>query len=116
MTGSATAALPVAKAPAAGYWKRNQRRLAPFIFLAPGVFMFAVYVVAPIFESIWISFYDWDGLGEARWVAVDLERPSYRDQLGHAEQLERAVAALRASGRYAVVFDEDGVLVLHRTR
>ena len=55
-------------------------------------------------------------LGEARWVAVDLERPSYRDQLGHAEQLERAVAALRASGRYAVVFDEDGVLVLHRTR
>ena len=60
----------MAKAPAAGYWKRNQRRLAPFIFLAPGVFMFAVYVVAPIFESIWISFYDWDGLGEARWVGL----------------------------------------------
>jgi hypothetical protein len=55
-------------------------------------------------------------LGEARWVAVDLQRPSYRDQLGHAEQLERAVVALRAGGRYDVVFDEDGVLVLHRTR
>jgi uncharacterized membrane protein len=53
-------------------------------------------------------------LGEARWVAVDLERPSYRDQLGRAGELGRAVAALRADGRFRVVFDEDGVLVLHR--
>ena len=55
-------------------------------------------------------------LGEARWVAVDLERPSYRDQLGRETQVRRAVAALRADGRFAVVFDEDGILVLHRER
>ena len=54
-------------------------------------------------------------LGEAQWVAIDLERPSYRDQLGREEQLRRAVAALRADGRFRVVFDEDGVLVLHRS-
>ena len=53
-------------------------------------------------------------LGEARWVAIDLERPSYRDQVGRAEQLGRAVTALRAGGRFRVVFDEDGILVLHR--
>ena len=53
-------------------------------------------------------------LGEAQWVAVDLERPSYRDQLEHEAEVRRAVAALRADGRFAVVFDEDGVLVLHR--
>ena len=55
-------------------------------------------------------------LGEARWVAVDLERPSYRDQLGREAQVRRAVAALRADRRFAVVFDEDGILVLHRER
>ncbi len=55
-------------------------------------------------------------LGEARWVAVDLERPSYRDQLGRETQVRRAVAALRADGRFTVVFDEDGILVLHRER
>ena len=55
-------------------------------------------------------------LGEARWVAVDLRRPSYRDQLGRELQVRRAVAALRADGRFTVVFDEDGVLVFHRTR
>lgn len=69
MTGTATVALPARKAPA-GFWKRNQRRLAPWIFLAPGIFMFVVYVVEPILESIWISFYDWDGIGEATWIGI----------------------------------------------
>jgi uncharacterized membrane protein len=53
-------------------------------------------------------------LGEAQWVAVDLERPSYRDQLGREVELRRAVDALRADGQFAVVFDEDGVLVIRR--
>jgi uncharacterized membrane protein len=53
-------------------------------------------------------------LGEARWVAVDLTRPSYRDQLGRAAQVEAALAALRSDGRFRVVFDEGGVVVLQR--
>ncbi len=52
-------------------WKANQRKLAPWIFLAPGVFMFLVYVIFPIFSSMWISFYDWDGIGEATWIGTD---------------------------------------------
>jgi uncharacterized membrane protein len=53
-------------------------------------------------------------LAEARWVAVDLARPSYRDQLGRVTELRAAVDALRASGRFRVVFDEDRILVLRR--
>ncbi len=53
------------------YWKRNQLRLAPWLFLAPGLAMFAVYVIIPIFQSLSISFYDWDGLGEAVYVGTD---------------------------------------------
>lgn len=52
------------------YWKANQRRLAPWLFLAPGALMFAIYVIIPIFQSMWISFYDWDGLGVAEWVGT----------------------------------------------
>jgi multiple sugar transport system permease protein len=52
------------------YWKANQRRLAPWLFLAPGALMFVVYVIIPIFQSIWISFFDWDGLGEAVWIGT----------------------------------------------
>lgn len=32
--------------------------------------MFIVYVIAPIFESIAISFYDWDGLGKATYIGL----------------------------------------------
>ncbi|MCB1498818.1 MAG: sugar ABC transporter permease [Bauldia sp.] len=53
-----------------GFWRQNQRRLAPWLFLAPGMLMFLVYVIIPIFQSIWISFYDWDGLGEAIWIGI----------------------------------------------
>ncbi len=52
------------------YWKANQQTLAPWLFLAPGIFMFLLYVVYPIIQSINISFYDWDGLGEKTWVGA----------------------------------------------
>jgi multiple sugar transport system permease protein len=52
------------------WWKTNQRALAPWLFLAPGLFMFLVYVIYPILSSIWLSFYDWDGLGQKTWLGM----------------------------------------------
>ncbi len=52
------------------YWNSNQRRLAPWLFLAPGMAMFLVYVIIPIFQSMWLSFYDWDGLGAKTWIGT----------------------------------------------
>ena len=48
----------------------SQRTIAPWLFLAPGVFVFLVYVILPIFQSISISFYDWDGLGQKTYIAL----------------------------------------------
>jgi multiple sugar transport system permease protein len=53
------------------YWKRNQLRFAPWLFLAPGVIMFLVYVIIPIFQSLSISFYDWDGLGAKTFIGME---------------------------------------------
>lgn len=53
-----SAATPVGRS--ARRW--NQRTLAPWLFLAPGLFMFTVYVLWPIIQSITLSFYDWNGL------------------------------------------------------
>jgi multiple sugar transport system permease protein len=36
--------------------------LAPWLFLAPAIIIFAVYVVIPIFQSFWLSLFDWDGI------------------------------------------------------
>ena len=56
--------------PATSFWKANQRTLAPWLFLAPGMLMFLIYVIIPIFQSMWISFYDWDGLGPRTWIGL----------------------------------------------
>lgn len=53
-----------------GIWRRNQRRWAPFLFLAPGALLFLVYVIGPIFQSIWISFHEWDGLSPKSWIGL----------------------------------------------
>lgn len=61
-----TAALPDVAAPRPR--RRSRKWVAPTLFLAPGIAMFVFYVIAPIFESMWISLYDWDGLGEATFI------------------------------------------------
>ena len=52
------------------WYQRNKLAVTPWIFLAPAMVFFAIYVIAPIFQSIWISFYEWDGLGERIWVGA----------------------------------------------
>lgn len=52
------------------FWKNNQLTLAPILFLLPGAVMFLIYVIIPIFQSLSISFYEWDGLGEKTWVGM----------------------------------------------
>ena len=54
-----------------GWWKRNQRALMPWLFLMPGILLFAIYVLWPIISSISISLYQWDGLSPATYVGVE---------------------------------------------
>ena len=53
------------------YWKAHQQTLAPVLFLAPGLVFFLIYVFLPIFQSMAISFYAWDGLGEKTWIGIE---------------------------------------------
>jgi len=54
----------------AKYWKANQVRFAPWVFLAPGIFMFSLYVIIPIFQSSTLSLYKWDGMGAKEFVGL----------------------------------------------
>ena len=47
-----------------GWYKRNEIALTPWLFLIPGIVMFTMYVVFPIFQSFQISLFKWDGLGK----------------------------------------------------
>lgn len=53
------------------FWQRHQMALAPLVFLLPALIMFLIYVIYPIAQSIRISFYDWDGLGEMTYIGLE---------------------------------------------
>jgi multiple sugar transport system permease protein len=48
----------------------KQQKWMPLVFLAPAVVLFSVYVMFPILQSIWLSFYEWDGLGEKTFIGL----------------------------------------------
>ncbi|WP_299772144.1 carbohydrate ABC transporter permease [uncultured Tateyamaria sp.] len=60
-----------------GWLRRNKLAIAPWIFLIPALIFFAIYVVIPIFESLWLSLYQWNGLYDAEgnstavWVGFE---------------------------------------------
>ena len=57
-----------------GLLARNKLLIAPWIFLIPALIFFAIYVLIPIFQSLWLSLYEWNGLYDAdgnstaKWV------------------------------------------------
>lgn len=42
--------------------------LTPWYFMAPAIFFFVVYVIYPIIQSILMSFYQWDGIGDKVFI------------------------------------------------
>lgn len=67
----------ISQAPTSPSWlRRNKLAIAPWIFLTPALIFFAIYVVIPIFQSLWLSLYEWNGLytaegqSTAEWVGL----------------------------------------------
>lgn len=61
------------------WWARHQRRLAPFLLLAPAVALFGTFVIYPIAASVTLSFYDWNGIGEQTFVGLGNYRELFAD-------------------------------------
>lgn len=67
---TSTPLMPSTSPPQRSWYRRNRLAITPWLFLAPAILFFTVYVILPIFQSIWISFYEWDGLGEKTWLGM----------------------------------------------
>ncbi len=68
--------------PRRSWYKRNEIAATPWLFLIPGILMFSIYVIIPIFQSFWISLHEWDGLGEMTYVGT----ANYERLLGIGDQ------------------------------
>ena len=49
---------------------RREPWLPPLLLLFLPVGIFLLFIVIPIFQSIWISFFEWDGTGPKTWVGL----------------------------------------------
>jgi len=52
--------------------------LTPALLLAPALVVFGIFVIWPIFSSIWLSLHDWDGIKPQRFVGLG----NYRELIG----------------------------------
>ena len=61
----------------ASWMSRNKLTIAPWLFLIPALIFFVIYVVLPIFQSLGLSMYSWNGLyladgtSTAVWVGFE---------------------------------------------
>ena len=46
------------------------RRVA-YLYLLPGLALFAAFVLVPLMHAAWISLFEWDGVTPGRWVGLD---------------------------------------------
>lgn len=64
-------------------WQRHEPWLTPALLLLLPVTLFVAVIVAPAAQSVWISFFDWDGTGPKTWVGLG----NYRELFGDAQFL-----------------------------
>ena len=67
----------------ASFVDRNQYKLAPVFFLLPALILFSIYVIYPIISSLWISLYEWDGIGEKTWIGFNNYFEMWEDERIH---------------------------------
>lgn len=70
MTENATDPRTVeAPTPRRGLW-RQQKRWAPYVFLAPALFYFLVFFLAPILFALYLTFTRWNPLSVPQWTGL----------------------------------------------
>lgn len=52
-------------------WSRHQRKLAPYLFVAPFFVLFAIFLAYPVVYSFVLSFYDARGLGARTFIGLE---------------------------------------------
>jgi len=52
------------------FWRRHRFWMAPTLFILPGALLFGIVIIMASIQTVWVSFFDWDGVSEMRWVGL----------------------------------------------
>ena len=51
-------------------WRRHRYWLAPTLFILPGALLFGIVIILASVQTIWVSLFEWDGVGPMQWVGL----------------------------------------------
>jgi multiple sugar transport system permease protein len=52
------------------WWRRRQRNLVPYVFIAPNVILFTAFSFLPLVYAVYISFHDWGLISEPDFIGL----------------------------------------------
>ncbi len=59
------------KPPILGAGRKLRPQWVGWLYLLPAIALFLAFVIYPLTQGLWISFFDWDGFTAATWVGLD---------------------------------------------
>jgi raffinose/stachyose/melibiose transport system permease protein len=67
----------------------GEPRRVGYLFLLPALAIYALFVLAPLGHTVWLSLHNWDGLTPMTWAGLDnykeiVRDPALRGAFGHA--------------------------------
>jgi raffinose/stachyose/melibiose transport system permease protein len=62
-------------------WRFRHVDWTSLFFIAPAVSLFSIFVVFPIFQTVWLSFWKWDRISPGVWVGLE----NYKKVLSNPE-------------------------------
>jgi multiple sugar transport system permease protein len=71
MTASSSTRTLATPAARASWWERNQRYMAPYIFISPFYILFVIFFLGPVLFALYLSFQSWNGIDSIRFVGLD---------------------------------------------
>lgn len=62
-------------------WRFRYAEWSSLFFIAPAILLFSIFVIYPIFQTIWLSFWKWDRISPGVWVGLN----NYKKVLSNPE-------------------------------
>lgn len=59
--------------------RRERPQWIGWLYLTPAILLFAGFVLYPLAQGVWVSFHEWDGFTDQKWVGLDNYVAVFRD-------------------------------------
>lgn len=56
------------------------RQPVAYLYLAPALLIYGLLVIAPVIYAVWVSFFEWDGVGTSVWVGAENYVSAFTDE------------------------------------